>query len=286
MADKVAIVTGANKGLGFATVKGICKRFDGIVYLTARDGSRGLEAVKKLENLGLKPRFHVLDVSDKDSIKNFADYIKTEHGGIDILVNNAAILDWNEVYPSYEAARHNIDVNYRSLLNIELFLFPLLRDSARVVNVSSACGHLSNLRNKKWLETLTKEDLSTEDINKFVDEYLDSVKNGTFNKNDFADSGKHAEHRVSKIAMTALTMVLQRKYEDKNISINAVHPGHVKTDMARGVGELDPDEAAKTILYLIFDASPNLKGTFMWYNKKLVDWFDVDSDYYYKHCEL
>lgn len=286
MTDKIAIVTGANKGLGFATVKGICKRFDGIVYLTARDDARGLDAVKKLENLGLKPRFHFLDVSDKNSIKNFADYIKKEHGGIDVLVNNAAILEWNEVYPSYEAAKRNIDVNYRSLLNIELFMFPLLRDGARVVNVSSACGHLSNLRNKEWLQTLTKEDLSTEDINKFVDEYLDSVKNGTFNKNDFADSGKHAEHRVSKIALTALTMVLQRKYEDKNISINAVHPGHVKTDMARGGGELDPDEAAKTILYLIFDASPNLKGTFMWSNKKLVDWFDVDGDYYYKHCKL
>lgn len=285
MSSKIAVVTGANKGIGYAIVKGLCKKFNGIVYLTARDESRGLEAVKKLNELGLKPRFHVLDISNKDSIKKFADFLKSEHNGIDVLVNNAAILEWDQVYPTYEAAKRNIDVNYRSLLCIEEFLYPLLNVGARVINISSACGHLSNLRNEKWLKKLTKEDLKTEDINEFVNEYLESVKNGTFNKNDFVDQGKHAEHRVSKIALTALTMVQQRKYDIMNVSINAVHPGSVKTDMAQGKGELDTDEAAKTIMYLIFDASPNLKGTFMWYNKKLVDWYDVNGDYYYKHCE-
>ncbi|XP_038218355.1 carbonyl reductase [NADPH] 1-like [Zerene cesonia] len=281
MAGKIAVVTGANKGLGFAVVKGLCKRFNGTVYLTSRDETRGLQAVKKLNDLGLTPSFHQLDVSSRESVKSFSEFIKTKHGAIDVLVNNAAILEWEQVYPDYEAAKRNIDINYRSLLTIEQFLFPLLRDGARVVNVSSACGHLSNLKNKKWLNILQRQDLTTEQINNFVDEYLESIKNGTFNKDDFADEGKHAEHRVSKIALTALTMVQQRKY--KNISINAVHPGHVKTDMAQGGGELEPDEAAETILYLILDASPNLKGSFLWYNKKLVDWFDIDSDYYYKH---
>ncbi|CAK1543628.1 unnamed protein product [Leptosia nina] len=279
--NAVAVVTGANKGIGFAVVKGLCKRFNGTVYLTARDESKGHTAIKALEDLGLTPKYHTLDVTSEDSVKEFAEFIKTKHGGFDVLVNNAAILEWEQVYPSYEAAKRNIDVNYRSLLTVEELLFPLLRDGARVVNVSSACGHLSNLKNKKWLDTFLKPDLSTEDINGFVEEYLKSVRNGTFQREDFADDGKHAEHRVSKIALTALTMVQQRKYP--NISINAVHPGHVKTDMAHGGGEIEPDEAADTILYLIFDASPNLKGTFMWYNKKLVDWYDFEGDYYYKH---
>ncbi|XP_026501073.1 carbonyl reductase [NADPH] 1-like [Vanessa tameamea] len=283
MAEKIAAVTGANKGLGFSIVKGLCERFNGIVYLTSRNEKRGLEAVKKLNALGLKPQFYSLDVSDKSSIKKFADYIKTKHGGLDVLVNNAGMLELEKVYPTYEEAKRNIDVNYRSLLDIEEFLYPLLRDGARVINVSSACGHLSNLKNKKWLDVLTKQDLKTEDINYFVNNYLESLKNGTFKKEDFADDGKHAEHRISKIALTALTMVQQRKYNDRNISINAVHPGYLKTDMAQGGGETDPDDAAEIILYLILEASPNLKGVFMWHNKKLVDWYDVEGDYYYKH---
>ncbi|XP_069355592.1 carbonyl reductase [NADPH] 1-like isoform X2 [Maniola hyperantus] len=281
MAEKVAVVTGANKGLGFAIVKGLCQKYQGIVYLTARDESRGLEAVKKLNDLGLKSQFHLLDVSDKNSIKQFAEYLTKKHGGFDVLVNNAAVLDWDQVYPTYDAAKRNIETNYKSLPNIEELLYPLLRDGARVVNVSSACGHLSNLRNKKLLDLLTKQDLKTEDINYFVDQYLENVKKGTFKKEDFADDGKHAEHRVSKIALTALTMLQQKKYP--NMIINAVNPGYLDTDMAKIKGGVVPDEAAKTILYLILEASAKLKGTFMWYNRKLVDWYDVDGDYYYKH---
>ncbi|XP_030037268.2 carbonyl reductase [NADPH] 1 [Manduca sexta] len=279
MAEKVAVVTGANKGLGFAVVKGLCQKFDGVVYLTARNEERGLQAVKILTEAGLKPQFHQLDVSDKESVRNFANYIKNIHGGLDVLVNNAAILEWDEVYPTYEAAKRNIDVNYKSLLIVEEYLYPLLRDGARVVNVSSACGHLSNLKNKKWIETFLGPDLSVDKINKFVDEYLNSVKNGTFDKNDFADEGKHAEHRVSKIALTALTMVQQAKYKDRNISINAAHPGHIQTDMAQGGGAVSPDDAAQVILYLIFDVSPKVRGTFMWHNKKLIDWYDAESDF-------
>ncbi|XP_068625073.1 carbonyl reductase [NADPH] 1-like [Battus philenor] len=285
MSEKVAVVTGANKGIGFSVVKGLCLKFNGVVYLTARDEKRGLDAISKLKSMGLSPEFHLLDVTNVESIKNFADFIKTKHGGLDVLVNNAGILEWGDVYPSYEAAKRNIEVNYRSLLSIEKYLYPLLRDSARVVNVSSACGHLSNIRNKKWIEVLQKKDLKTEEINRFVDEYLQSVKNGTFNKDDFADDGKHAEHRVSKTAMTALTMVQQRKYQDKNIAINALHPGHVKTDMANGGGLLEPDEAADTILYLILNASQNLKGTYMWFDKSLVDWYDYEGDYYCRNIE-
>lgn len=279
MAEKIAVVTGASKGLGLAIVKALCQKFHGIVYLTARSEKNGQEAIKKLNELGLKPLFHQLDVSDDKSVKTFADYIKTTHGGLDVLVNNAAILEWDEVYPTYEAAKRNIDINYRSLLTIEKYLFPLLRDGARVVNISSACGHLSNLKKQSWIQTLQDPDLTTEQINAFVDEYLESVKNGTFDKNDFADEGKHAEHRVSKIALTALTRVQQRKYADRNISINAVHPGHMKTEMAQGGGEVEADQSADLVLYLILDASPKLKGTFMWQDRTLVDWSDAEADF-------
>lgn len=61
------------------------------MYLTARDVGRGEQAVKKLEELGLKPIFHQLDITDNNSIVRFRDYIASNEGGIDILVNNAAI---------------------------------------------------------------------------------------------------------------------------------------------------------------------------------------------------
>ncbi|XP_063833908.1 carbonyl reductase [NADPH] 3-like [Ostrinia nubilalis] len=277
---KVAVVTGASKGLGFAIVKGLCEKFDGTVYLTSRDDQRSLEAVKKLKDLGFHPKYHQLDVTNEESVKTFADFIKTQHGGFDVLVNNAAILEWDKIYPDYEAAKRNVDTNYRSLLRVEKYLYPLLNKGARVVNISSSCGHLSNLKNKEWIDALLNPDLEVDDINEFVDEYLESVRNGTFDTADFADDGKHAEHRVSKIAVTALTMVQQKKYKD--ISINAVHPGLVKTDMANGKGVTDADEAAKLVLYLILEASPNLKGVFLWHNKKIVDWYDPNGEYYCK----
>lgn len=84
-------VTGANKGIGYAIVKGLCEKYQGKVYLTARDIARGQEAVKKLEELGLQPLFHQLDITDKNSIIKFRDYIASNEGGIDLLVNNAAI---------------------------------------------------------------------------------------------------------------------------------------------------------------------------------------------------
>ena len=87
-------VTGANKGIGLSTVKSLCQKLgpDAVVYLTARSVERGTQAVKELEGQGLKPKFHPLDVEDKKTIDIFAEYLKKEHGGLDVLVNNAGIL--------------------------------------------------------------------------------------------------------------------------------------------------------------------------------------------------
>lgn len=84
-------VTGANKGIGFAIVKGLCEKYEGIVYLTARDLGRGEAAVLKLKELGLKPLFHQLDINDQSSVDKLRDHLLKTHGGLDLLVNNAAI---------------------------------------------------------------------------------------------------------------------------------------------------------------------------------------------------
>jgi len=87
----VAVVTGSNKGIGLAIVRDLCKQFKGDVSLTARDPARGQEAVAKLQEEGLHPLFHQLDIDDLQSIRVLRDFLKEKYGGLNVLVNNAGI---------------------------------------------------------------------------------------------------------------------------------------------------------------------------------------------------
>lgn len=79
---RVAIVTGGNKGIGLAIVRRMCKKFDGDVVLTARDESRGEDAVKQLQGEGLDPKFHQLDIASRDSISKVKEFLTAHYGGI------------------------------------------------------------------------------------------------------------------------------------------------------------------------------------------------------------
>ncbi|XP_028173789.1 carbonyl reductase [NADPH] 1-like [Ostrinia furnacalis] len=286
MTKKVAVVTGSNKGIGFAIVKGLLQRFDGVVYLTSRDSGRGKAAVGELNKLGLNPAFHQLDVSDRESVLRFRDHIQETCGGIDILVNNAAVANSVKLYNTYEEDKEIIDINYYSILTIQELLFPLVRDNGRILNISSDCGHLSNVRNKHWLERLSKKDFTQNDVLEFVNWYLEAAKNGTFKKEDLADDATVGAYRVAKVALSAQTILQQRHLASRNISVNSMHPGLVRTSMTKGVGFFSTDEAAKTPLYLILEAPQDLKGTYVWYDGRVLDWFDYNADYYFKSKTL
>ena len=88
---RVALVTGANKGIGFAISRDLCRQFPGDVVLTSRDAARGQAAVQQLQAEGLSPRFHLLDIEDPQSIRALRDFLLKEYGGLDVLVNNAGI---------------------------------------------------------------------------------------------------------------------------------------------------------------------------------------------------
>ncbi|XP_028173788.1 carbonyl reductase [NADPH] 1-like [Ostrinia furnacalis] len=276
---KIAVVTGSNKGIGFAIVQGLCQRFDGLVYLTSRNEELGKAAAAKLKQLDNPPHYHQLDVSDKESMLKFRDYIEDKHGGIDILINNAGVS--GALQTSYEDCKRVIDINFGGIVNAQEYLFPLLRDNARVLNISSDCGHLSNLKNMEWIKRLSKNDLSKSDIDEFVNWYLESMKTGTFKKDDFVDGGLIAAYRVAKIGVCALTMIQQRELEPRGISVNSMHPGLVSTSMTMGIGFLTPDQAAETPLDLVLDAPASLRGKYVWYNGEVVDWFDYKTDKYY-----
>ncbi|XP_038222176.1 carbonyl reductase [NADPH] 1-like [Zerene cesonia] len=278
MLDKVAIVTGANKGIGFSIVKELCRRGVKTVYLTARDVKRGTDAVNSLKNEGFNPLFHQLEVTDKKSVQAFADHIKQNHKGIDILINNAAVIsEFNKI--TYEDAHNVINVNFNSILIIEEYLFPLLNDNARVINVSSDCGHLSNLKNAFWIEKLISEDATLDDVKGFTNWFLDNVKNGTFNADDFTITYLRP-YVVSKIALSAYTRIQQRNI-GRGICINSIHPGFVITSMTKETGMMTAAEASEAPVYLALDADEKIKGKYIWFDKTEKDWTDINFKYTY-----
>lgn len=286
MSKKVAIVTGSNKGIGFAIVKGLLEKFDGVVYLTSRDEGRGKAAVSELNKLGLHPEYHQLDVSDRESVIKFSDHIKNTHGGIDILINNAAIANSVTLHNTYEESIDIININFYSILTIQEFLFPLVRDNGRILNISSDCGHISNLRNKHWIDRFTKKDFTKEDVLQFVSWYSESAKNGTWKNEELADDGTVAAYRIAKMALSAMTILQQKELASRNISVNSMHPGLVRSDMTGGVGFYSIDDAAKTPIYLVLEAPQDLKGAYIWYDGKVLDWYDYNADYFFKSKTL
>ncbi|XP_057823952.2 (+)-neomenthol dehydrogenase isoform X5 [Cryptomeria japonica] len=176
--DTVGVVTGANKGIGYAIVRqlaenGIC------VILTARDEERGKAAAKTLSDEGFhNVVFHQLDVQDESSIQAFSNWVKEKYGKLDILVNNAGIsgleinydiLKANNTDPtklitsggtiegiseSYEKAEECIDINYYGTKRMVEALLPLLKlaseGGGRIVNMTSRAGVLEAQSRTGW----------------------------------------------------------------------------------------------------------------------------------------
>ncbi|XP_034836981.1 carbonyl reductase [NADPH] 1-like [Maniola hyperantus] len=270
MSSKVAIVTGSNKGIGFAIVRGLCKRFEGAVYLTSRDVKRGEQAVADLQKEGLNPKYHQLDITEAKSVEVFRDYLKEKYGGIDVLVNNAAIaFKGDATDPVAVQAEQTLFVNYFCTLSTCEILFPILRDGARVVNVSSSAGHLSNIPSKKLRERFQDPALTISELSGLMRGYVEAAKLGT----QAAEWG-NSSYVVSKVGLTALTKIQQRLLNDRDIKVNAVHPGYVDTDMTSHKGPLSIDDGAQAPLFLALDAPDSVRGEFVWYNKKIVSWTD------------
>ena len=187
----VAIVTGSNKGIGFAIVRALCKKWEGDVYLTSRDEGRGQAALETLRQEGLNPKFHVLDIGNEDTIVKLRDFMKEKYGGIDILVNNAGIaftLDSTE--PIAVQAAVTLETNYWANKRTSHILFPILNPGARVVNVSSSLGFLGHLtdraapENKSKAEELTRllssPDLSEAELDRLMTDFVTSAATGDY----------------------------------------------------------------------------------------------------------
>ncbi|KAF5951302.1 hypothetical protein HYC85_009246 [Camellia sinensis] len=179
MCCRYAVVTGANRGMGLE----ICRQLasNGVmVVLTARDEKKGIEALEKLKENGLSDLvvFHQLDVLDPSTIASLADFIQTQFGRLDILVNNAAI---GAITVDTEAlkASTGVGLQYLLLLPFIQVLLPLLllSDSPRIVNVSSTAGKLQYVSHEWDVGLLSDaENLSEDKVDEILTEFMKDFK--------------------------------------------------------------------------------------------------------------
>ncbi|KAL7258667.1 hypothetical protein ACSBR1_004728 [Camellia fascicularis] len=287
MAEKIsttkryAVVTGANKGLGFEICRQLAsKRI--LVVLTARDEKKGLEALEKLKSDGLFDHvvFFQLDVVDPSSIASLADFIKSKFGRLDILVNNAgisgAVTDWDALKSTdaadpgllnkwkevmtqnYELTDECLQTNYYGAKRMIEALIPLLQlsDSPRIVNVSSGMGKLKNIPSE-WAKGVLNdaESLIEERIDEVLNEFLKDFKEGSLESKGWPTL--LSAYTLSKAAMNAYTRVLAKKYP--TFRINCVCPGYVKTDINNNNGILSTEQGAEcpVKLALLPDEGPS-----------------------------
>jgi NAD(P)-dependent dehydrogenase (short-subunit alcohol dehydrogenase family) len=205
--SRVAVVSGANRGIGLEVVRQLAERGFTAV-LGSRDLARGEAAAARLALDGVVPL--ALDVADDASVARLAREVEERFGRLDVLVNNAAIL-WD---PGSRAAQADLDV-VREALETNLFgawrlaqaLLPLLRrsDGGRIVNVSSESGSLASM------------------------------------------SAGEPAYRTSKAALNALTRMLAAELRADGILVNAVCPGWVATDMGGPGGRPVAEGAASVV---------------------------------------
>lgn len=256
--SRVAIITGANRGIGLALTRGLCRQWgdEDAVYLTARDPERGRAAMETLQAEGLKPRFHPLDIADPASIEALATHLRAQHGGIDLLIQNAAYAPLPGV-PGSKQVRLMIHTNNHGTTRMLEAMRPLLRPGARVLVMASGFGTLtqlsSNLRARFDTDRMTMRE-----IDAVMDDYVRAVEQDTAQ-----DEGWPEWINIpSKIGQVATTRIFARELAadpaaPRDVLVNAVCPGWTVTEAARPYLEQmphleagTPDESAVDVLWL------------------------------------
>ncbi|XP_071498219.1 carbonyl reductase [NADPH] 1-like [Diadema antillarum] len=258
MSQKVVLVTGSNTGIGLSIVRSLCKHFgeNGIVYLTARNEGRGREAIDTLEKEGLHPRFHLLDVGKMASMEAMRDFIKAEHGGLDILINNAGIAYKGNDTPMSEQARGTIDINFYGVLHMTNLFLPLIRNGGRIVQVASMVAPMSYYRCNEDLQKKFKEVSTEQGVIDLMEEFVKATGTGNHVDQGWPDWA----YGVSKLGVVALTRIqgqaVAKDTTKEDVLLNCCCPGYVMSNMtahhksAMAANRIPTDEGAVNPVYL------------------------------------
>lgn len=236
LTGRVAIVTGANRGIGKA-VAGRLAQAGAEVVMAVRDRTSGEEARDELGAV-ISGRLVVLrcDVADDASVREFGQEVAGAYpGGVHVLVNNAGILEDREddsTTIAIDKFRRHLEVNVTGALRISQVVIPLMLRArwGRIVNLSSTMGQFEG--------------------------GLD---------------GGYTGYRVSKAALNALTKTMAYDLKDSPIRVNVMHPGWVRTRMGGEMATESPEAAADTVLFLATLPSDGPTGRF-WRDKRKIPW--------------
>ena len=227
-AEKIALITGANKGIGFEIARQLGEQGN-VVLVGARDELRGKQAADSLAGRGLRAVPVLIDVTDPACVGTAAAQIERGYGRLDILVNNAGIAGTFAGAPSHATAadlREVYETNVFGVVSVTNAMLPLLRQSpaGRIVNLSSHVGSL----------TLNSDPGSV-----------------------FAGINMIA-YQSSKTALNAITIAYAKELRETTIKVNAAHPGVVATDINGHRGPRTPAQGAVIAvrLALLDDAGP------------------------------
>jgi NAD(P)-dependent dehydrogenase (short-subunit alcohol dehydrogenase family) len=230
---KTVLITGANKGIGFETAKQLAQ-LNYFVYLGSRNKAHGLEAVQKLNGLGItNVETIVIDVADIKSVREARQQLESKISSLDSLINNAGIAGdqpQNFSICDMENLRAIFDINFFGTIQTTQEFLPLLRKSRQpsIINVSSEVSSLTGH--------------SSPDRNPGRDKY-------------------HA-YGSSKTALNAFTVMLANELRDSGISVNSVTPGYTATDLNQFQGAKTAEQGAVAIIKLATQSRPDITGKF------------------------
>src|SRR5215475_12900031 len=214
--NKVALVTGANRGMGFEIAPQLGQQ--GVtVVLGARDKAKAEEAAKKLKAEGVDAHALKLDVTKEADVAGLPAFFESKFGRLDILINNAgALLDFGGV--TRDTFRQTYEANVIAPYFITQALLPLLKagPAGRIVNHSSVMGSMAAMG----------------DANSIPAEFVTPA------------------YCSSKAALNMLTVTTARTLEGTNVKVNSAHPGWVKTDMGSDRAPMEVVDGAKTAVAL------------------------------------
>jgi carbonyl reductase 1 len=240
---RVAVVTGGNRGIGLELCRQLAAR--GLhVALTSRDRVKGEAAVAELRAEGLSVQHHELDVTRDESARSLTGALEAEHGGVDVLVNNAGIAmnGFNA-----EVARATIETNYFGPLRVTDHLLPLLREGGRIVMVSSGVADRSRL-SARLRGRITAKGLTRDELSSLMRAFVAAVARGDHE----AEGWPSSAYCVSKIGLNTLTEIMAKELskDARGILCNAACPGWVRTDMGGRSAPRSVEKGAETPVWL------------------------------------